>query len=114
MKYYVDFTDQNGATVGIDNIIAPISYSAEQYIEDCRKHADDDWFEMLQTGTVTLIPHTYYIADGQHADRIYGDQEPVCISEDEVRRLSQEWDDDLFQTMREATKDEIAQYGCYD
>lgn len=52
--------------------------------------------------------------DGETADRIFWDQHPVCLSPAEVRRLSGEWDTDLFSIMREATDDEIAEYGVYN
>lgn len=114
MKYEVDYRDQNGATTAIDNITAPVGYTAEQYIEDCKQNADDEWNEMLQSGTVILVPHDYYIVtEGQEADGVYGDQYPVCLPEEEVRRLSNEFGTNLFEVMHEASDEEIEKYGVY-
>lgn len=56
-KYQVDFYDpDNGATSPIDTINAPDGYTAEDYIRDCRKNADDDFIVMIERGTVTLTP----------------------------------------------------------
>ena len=53
--YQVDFTDNNtGATSPIDTIKAPEGYTAEQYIEDCKDNADQEWIDMLENGTVEL------------------------------------------------------------
>ena len=58
---------------------------------------------------------TYYIVtEGIEADRIYGDQEPICLSATEVIRLSAEWGVNLFEIMHEASPEEIEQYGTYD
>lgn len=57
MKYTVEFYDHsNGATSAIDNIEAPEGYTAEQYVDDCRKNAADEWVQMLEAGEVTLFP----------------------------------------------------------
>lgn len=116
MKYTVEFKyHAAGATSTIDNITAPIGYTAEQYVADCKLNADDAWNAMLQNGTVTLTPHEYYIiTEGRVADEIYGEWNPICLSEDEVRRLSVEYETDLFQVLHEASADEIATYGVYD
>lgn len=56
MKYMVNFYDpETGATSPIDNIEESAGYTAEQYIEDCKSNADDDWNAMLASGTVTLV-----------------------------------------------------------
>lgn len=57
---------------------------------------------------------TYYFPNDGHADAIYGSQYPVCLDEAEVKRLSREWGEDLFEVMHEATPDEIAEYGVYN
>ena len=60
---------------------------------------------------------TYYIADPEHSDAIYGDQLPVCIDLAEVERLAREWDmttEDLLEQMHEASESEIEEYGVYD
>lgn len=113
MKYQVVLVN-DGAASAIDQIVADVGYSSYNYIIDCERNADEEWIRMLKSGVVLVDPMPYYIADGQDADSIYGDQNPVCLSEDEVRRLSQEWGRDLFQIMREASKEEIARFGCYD
>lgn len=56
MKYQVEYYDpSNGATSPIDVIEKPEGYTAEDYIADCAKYADDEWNEMLEAGSVTLI-----------------------------------------------------------
>lgn len=60
---------------------------------------------------------TYYIANPEHSDAIYGDQLPVCIDLAEVERLAREWDmttEDLLEQMHEAGESEIEEYGVYD
>ncbi len=55
-KYEVDITYySNGATSAIDTITAPTGYTAEDYISDCERNADDDWNEMLKTGDISLV-----------------------------------------------------------
>ena len=57
----------------------------------------------------------YYIAtEGKIADSIYGSQYPCCLSEAEVKRLSLEWETNLFAYMHEASRDEIETYGTYE
>ena len=57
MKYQVNITDyENGATSAIDTIEAPEGYTAENYIKDCEANAEDEWIEMLKSGTVTIEP----------------------------------------------------------
>jgi len=59
MKYEVDYFDPtNGATSPIDTIEAPFGYTVVQYIEDCRKNADQEYVEMLERGEVTLVAIT--------------------------------------------------------
>lgn len=56
----------------------------------------------------------YYIANAEHADAIYGDQLPICMDLNEVKRLAREWGmdtDELLEQMHEADEDEIAEYG---
>ena len=56
MKYQVEFTDaRTGATSPIDICEGPEGYTAEQYIEDCRKNADYEWVEMLESGEVEIL-----------------------------------------------------------
>ena len=56
----------------------------------------------------------YIITEGPKAEEIYGNQYPVCMDETEVKRLSQEWNEDLFEVMHEATPAELEQYGTYN
>lgn len=56
VKYEVDFTDsRTGATSPIDTVVAPEGYTAEQYLNDCRENADQEWIDMLEHGTVKLV-----------------------------------------------------------
>ena len=60
---------------------------------------------------------TYYIANSEHSDSIYGDQLPTCIDLNEVKRMAREWDmtiEELLDQMHEADESEIAQWGVYD
>jgi hypothetical protein len=60
---------------------------------------------------------TYYIANAEHSDAIYGDQIPICIDLAEVKWLAREWGmttEELLEQMHEADEDEIAEYGVYD
>jgi hypothetical protein len=57
----------------------------------------------------------YYLPkDGIDPDTIYGSEQIVCISEKEIAWLSREWETDLMEQMREATKEEIKKFGVYD
>lgn len=57
---------------------------------------------------------TYYIPkDGINPDTIYGGEPVICISVEEIKRLSYEWDVNLMEQMREATQEEIEEYGVY-
>lgn len=56
----------------------------------------------------------YFIDNGltvNEIDAIYGNVEPYCMSEDEVKHLSAEWDVDLLEKMHEASEKEITKYG---
>jgi hypothetical protein len=59
----------------------------------------------------------YYIANSDHSDQIYGNQEPICIDLAEVKRLAKEWDmtmDELISQMHVASAEEIEEHGAYD
>ena len=59
----------------------------------------------------------YYFANPEHADNIYGDQQPICITLDEVKRLAREWDmttAEMLEQFHEATAAEIEEYGIYE
>ena len=57
MKHYsVHYTefDRPDISSPIDTIEAPEGYTAEQYVEDCMRNADEAWCEMLRKGWVEL------------------------------------------------------------
>jgi hypothetical protein len=56
---------------------------------------------------------TYYLPTTDW-DAFFGNQYPVCIDETERNRLAAEWNMDIEEDFREATDDEIAEYGVYD
>lgn len=56
----------------------------------------------------------YIVTEGKIADIIYDSQQPCCLSEPEVRRLSREWETNLFAYMHEASREEIEAYGTYE
>lgn len=55
-RYIVNYTefDRPDISSPIDNIEAQEGYTAEQYVEDCMRNADEDWCEMLRKGWVEL------------------------------------------------------------
>ena len=56
VEYVVQYTDPDtGATSEVDNIVAPENYTADEYLQDCRENASDEWNQMLQRGTVRLL-----------------------------------------------------------
>lgn len=60
---------------------------------------------------------TYYIANTEYFDSIYGSEMPVCIDLAEVKRLAREWDmttEELLEQMHEATSEEIEEWGVYN
>ena len=58
---------------------------------------------------------TYYLPKEEiNPDTIYGGGSVVCISAEEIDRLSREWDVDLMEQMQEATRQDIRSYGTYD
>ena len=56
----------------------------------------------------------YFVTNEMDADGIYGNAYPYCMTEEEVKYLSAEWDVNLFEKMHEATADELAQFGTGD
>ena len=55
---------------------------------------------------------TYWFVNADaDIDSIYGTADPYCMTSDEVKTLSLEWDVDLFEQMHEASVDEISRYG---
>ena len=58
---------------------------------------------------------TYYLPkEGINPDTIYGGGPMVCISAEEIARLSREWDVDLMEQMTEATPEDVEEYGTYE
>lgn len=60
---------------------------------------------------------TYYIANNEYSDNIYGSDDPICIDLNEVKRLAREWDmttKELLDQMHEASEEEIAEWGVYE
>lgn len=56
----------------------------------------------------------YMINDGINPDTVYGGEHLVCLDETEVKRLCNEWKENLFAIMHEASDCEIEEYGVYD
>ena len=60
---------------------------------------------------------TYYFANADRSDSIYGSEMPVCIDRAEVERLAREWGmttEELLEQMHEATPEEVEEYGVYN
>lgn len=60
---------------------------------------------------------TYYMANPEHADKIYGSEIPVCIDMAEIERLAHEWDmttAELLKQFHEANAAEIEELGIYE
>lgn len=60
---------------------------------------------------------TYYIAKSEHYDSVYYDQDPVCVTIEEIRSLANGWGEDFdetFELFREADDDDIAEWGISD
>lgn len=65
----------------------------------------------------------YYFVEKEDFDLVFGGGDPICVDEAERDRLIMGWEqpDDpeltreaLLEQWREATEDEIEQYGVYD
>lgn len=56
-NFVVEFYDQlNGATSSIDTLVNyPDDYTPEKYIKNCEENADNDYNNMLSTGSVSLV-----------------------------------------------------------
>lgn len=72
--YEIDFTDpETGATSPIDTQYVDGEYTAEQYIADCENNADEDWCEMLHSGTVEVVEVGIFdIESAESGDKIEG------------------------------------------
>ena len=45
----------------------------------------------------------------------YGSEYPICVDRKEAERLTREWNEEDFdEVWREASEDEISEYGRYD
>jgi len=70
--------------------------------------------EMVESARAEM--KTYYILTDMEG---YGSEYPVCVDRAEAERLCREWNDgihalDFDEIWREASEEEIAQYGRYD
>lgn len=54
IKYQINLTDANGATSAIDTVEATYGYTAEDYIDECDKNADEEWCDMIAKGTISV------------------------------------------------------------
>lgn len=60
---------------------------------------------------------TYYFANAESIDKIYGAESPVCVDEPEIERLASEWDmttDELMNQFHVASQAEMDEYGVFD
>lgn len=99
MKYQVEYTDsRTGATSAIDTITAAEGYTAEQYIEDCRENADQEWIDMLEQGTVELIElpseKTWWIVDDNvpRSGRLDTENTGTADAEKALKMARLEWE----------------------
>ena len=87
MKYQINL---NGSP--IDTVKAPVGYTAEDYIEGCRKNADPEWCEMIDHGTITVDNVTeYHIKDDYLPQWGSWCDESTVVTYDEVENLAAEW-----------------------
>lgn len=60
-------------------------------------------------------PKKYYFPDPDIVDMFFGQQDPICVDEAEIVRLSIDWGDpDLFRHVHEASAEELDLFGKYD
>lgn len=103
MKYVVEYTDErNGATSPIDNIDAPIGYTAEQYIEDCQKNADPEWNELFEHGDVKLVG---YECPSEEVEETYGDY--IATLEQDTTAKWEAWEWEAWIKKEAADHDEV-------
>lgn len=60
---------------------------------------------------------TYYIAQPEYVDAIYGSENPVCLSLNAVSQLAHDWEmatEELLEQMDEATPEQIAELGTLE
>ena len=100
MKYQINL---NGSP--IDTVKAPAGYTAEAYIESCKKNADQEWCDMLSQGTATVDNVTEYHIKADYLP-LWGSwcDENTVITYDEVENLAAEWDktvDELLSQLEE-------------
>lgn len=58
VEYEIDLT-KDGIISHIDTVTAPEGYTAEKYIGDCLRNANEEWCHMIQSGTITVVPDSY-------------------------------------------------------
>lgn len=94
-------------------LIGQVAYlQADEYDEDGEYIQGGD---ILMTSSEAYRAKTYYLpADGINPDTIYGGGPMVCISAEEIARLSHEWGVDLMEQMQEATQEDIELFGVYE
>ena len=92
MKYQINFTDRNGATSAIDTVEGP-AFTAEEYIDGCRENADQEWVDMLDSGTVTVENVTEFHVKPDFC-HLWGSDtdENTVLSYDDVVSLAHEWE----------------------
>ena len=94
MKYQINYTDnRTGATSEIDTVHENPGFTAEDYLASCRKYADQEWNDMLDAGTVTVLNVTEYHVKPDHF-HLWGDDvdEKTVFSYDDVADLAEEWE----------------------
>lgn len=71
--------------------------------------------ELEEADLVYEDPKKYYFPDPDIADMFFGQQDPICVDEREIVRLSIDWSEpELFRHVHEASAEELAIYGKYD
>ena len=85
------------------------------YDEDGNPTSDPICVEVIDREEV--YGPTYYVADSEYSDSIYGDQLPVCMTIKEINRLAREWNISIYELldqMHEASQEEIEELGVYN
>lgn len=109
VKKAIVFANKTNPT---DAVIIPVSIPFEN-IATFTIDPNDDRANVYSLTAAKKEETLFFLDDLTDADEIFGDQQPTCLDEAEVRRLSAEWERDLFEIMHEASDDEIAQWGTY-
>ena len=76
----------------------------------------EDLAEELETADLVYEdPKKYYFPDPDIVDMFFGQQDPICVDEAEIVRLSIDWGDpSLFRHVHEASAEELDLFGKYD